>query len=274
MTDDQQRGSEPELEIRLETSTQAPLNVRSSEATPPRSEQPLITRLRAQERDAAQPQGLELARLWAELCAGTWRFRDTFSTEERYFAVLERVAVARPLRARHLNVFERVLLGQTPKSIAIDQRVAISTVAGATQSCLRRLGLRGRLSNATLILPMAASAARRPQCARMRGRLTRVDPDSDQHWVVSVRRPDLDFPVRLSMAEVSVVRQLVAGRSHAQISGQRATSPRTVANQLATAFRKFGVSGRGAIVQQLIAHSLAYPPSAAGAANTQASQRA
>lgn len=262
---DQERGSEPEIEIRLEISRAggAPLNVCSTQSMVPRVER-RIARPVALERDAAERQSVELSRLWPELCAGMWRFQDTFSTEDRYFAVLERASVVRALRPRHLHVFERVLLGQTPKSIAIDLRVAISTVAGATQACLRRLGLRGRLANTTLILPMAACAARRQQCAAMRGRLTRVDPDDDRYWILSVRRPDLAFPVRLSSAEVSVVRQLVAGRSHAQISGQRATSRRTVANQLATAFRKFGVSGRGAVVQQLIAHSLECPAAAGG----------
>jgi DNA-binding CsgD family transcriptional regulator len=81
--------------------------------------------------------------------------------------------------------------------------------------------------------------------------------DGKSYWVVSVQRPDLSFPVPLSRAEAAVVQGLVAGRSHAQISGLRATSRRTVANQLATAFRKFGVSGRGAVVHQLIQHSLA-----------------
>jgi DNA-binding CsgD family transcriptional regulator len=87
---------------------------------------------------------------------------------------------------------------------------------------------------------------------------------------VSVLRPDLSFPVPLSRAEAAVVRELVAGRSHAQISDSRATSPRTVANQLATVFKKFGVSGRGAIVHQLIQHSLERQRGASGAAELRA----
>jgi DNA-binding CsgD family transcriptional regulator len=80
-----------------------------------------------------------------------------------------------------------------------------------------------------------------------------------------VGRPDLDFPVPLSDAEAAVVRELIAGRTHAEISDRRATSPRTVANQLATVFRKFGVSGRLAVVQQLVARSFEYPCGAADA---------
>jgi DNA-binding NarL/FixJ family response regulator len=49
---------------------------------------------------------------------------------------------------------------------------------------------------------------------------------------------------------------LLEGSSHAQISSERGTSARTVANQLATAFRKLGVSGRGQLVDRLIHHTM------------------
>jgi DNA-binding NarL/FixJ family response regulator len=74
--------------------------------------------------------------------------------------------------------------------------------------------------------------------------------------VVSAPRPDLRLPARLSNAELSVVRRLLEGSSHAQISSERGTSARTVANQLATAFRKLGVSGRGQLVDRLIHHTM------------------
>jgi DNA-binding NarL/FixJ family response regulator len=249
--------SELPFEIRLETTRalDAPLNGRSSAGEPSPSSNE-AARVRCVDRDSVQPQAFELSRLWFELCAGSWRFRDTFATDKRYFAVVERVSSSRPLRARQLNVLERVLLGQIPKAVACEMHLAISTVAAAMQTCLKRMGLSCRLSHAPVLLTMAVCAARRAQRRPMLGRLTRLDPDDDQLWVVSVRRPDLDFPVRLSDAEEAVLRQLLAGHSHAQISDERATSPRTVANQLATAFRKFGVSGRGAVVQQVIAHSL------------------
>jgi DNA-binding NarL/FixJ family response regulator len=255
---DQERASEPPFEIRLETprALEAPLNGRASHGEPSVSSAEAATRLRCVDRDALQPQAFELSRLWFELCAGSFRFRDTFATDQRYFALIERVSKPRPLRARQLNILERVLLGQIPKVVAIEMNLAISTVAAAMQTCLKKMGLSCRLSLAPVLLTMAVCAARRAQRRPMLGRLARVDADNDQLWVVSVRRPDLDFPVRLSDAEEAVLRQLLAGHSHAQISGERATSPRTVANQLATAFRKFGVSGRCAVVQQVIAHSL------------------
>ncbi len=73
--------------------------------------------------------------------------------------------------------------------------------------------------------------------------------------MISALRPDLKFPVALSLAEAAVLRSLLAGNTYAQISGARAVSPRTVANQLATAFKKLGVSGRRATIEYLIRQS-------------------
>ncbi|HKO51097.1 MAG TPA: LuxR C-terminal-related transcriptional regulator [Polyangiaceae bacterium] len=217
-------------------------------------------RLLAAERDAALSQNFDLTRLWLELCRGTWRFRDTFPTENRYIALIEEPSVRfpQPLKACKLSVLKRVLLGEAPKAVAIELRMGLSSVAAAIQDCLLGMGIPGRLSQASVLLTMAAYAAHCPESSPTLGRLTRVEIDGEGYWVVSVVRPDLSFPVSLSHAEAAVVRELVAGRSHAQISSLRSTSPRTVANQLATVFRKLGVSGRGAVVHRLIQHSLAH----------------
>ncbi|HEX3853548.1 MAG TPA: LuxR C-terminal-related transcriptional regulator [Polyangiaceae bacterium] len=157
--------------------------------------------------------------------------------------------------SRNQEILTRVLLGQVPKAVALDMTVAISTVATGMQKRLQGMGLRCRASNPPVLLVMTARAAVRQGSAPTLGRLTRVEAEQDKYWLVSVRRPDIQFPVPLSEAEAAVVRQLVSGHTHAEICEYRATSPRTVANQLASAFKKLGVSGRGAIVQRLITHS-------------------
>jgi DNA-binding CsgD family transcriptional regulator len=217
-------------------------------------------RLLAAERDAALSQSFDLSRLWLELCRGSWRFRDSFHTDNRYIALIEEPSVRfpQPLKACKLGVLKRVLLGEAPKAVAIDLRMGLSSVAAAIQDCLLSMGIPGRLSQASVLLTMAACAAHQPQRSPTLGRLSRVEVNGEAYWSVSVVRPDLSFPVPLSHAEAAVVRELVAGRSHAQISNLRATSPRTVAHQLATVFRKLGVSGRGAVVHRLIQHSLSH----------------
>ncbi len=204
--------------------------------------------------EGVQPQTFDLRELWHNVCAGTWQFRDIFSSTQRHFAVIERVAVGKQSRVHHRNleILTRVLLGQVPKAAAQDMGVAISTVATGMHECLRSMGLPHRASSPPVLLMMAARAAARTDLTL--GRLSRIKAQDEKHWLVSVERPDLELPVPLSEAEASVVRQLVSGRTHAEISDHRATSPRTVANQLASAFKKFGVSGRGAILQRLITH--------------------
>jgi DNA-binding CsgD family transcriptional regulator len=56
----------------------------------------------------------------------------------------------------------------------------------------------------------------------------------------------------LTAAEAAVAREAVAGRSNAEIARRRGSSPRTVANQLASAYRKLGVVSRAELAARLI----------------------
>src|SRR6478735_4113939 len=239
------------------TDTNAHLNGRSRAAAASAQNALAVFRLLAAERDAALSQSFDLSRLWLELCRGTWRFRDTFPTDNRYIALIEEPSVRfpQPLKACKLGVLKRVLLGEAPKAVAIELRMGLSSVAAAIQDCLLGMGIPGRLSQASVLLTMAACAAHRPQSSPTLGRLSRIEFNGEGFWVVSVVRPDLQFPVPLSEAEAAVVRELLAGRSHAQISNLRATSRRTVANQLAAVFRKLGVSARAAGAHRVIRHN-------------------
>ncbi|HMR05656.1 MAG TPA: helix-turn-helix transcriptional regulator [Polyangiaceae bacterium] len=72
--------------------------------------------------------------------------------------------------------------------------------------------------------------------------------------LVAISFPAADATVldSLSSAEKEVVGLALANHSNAQIAEARGTSMRTVANQLASAFRKLGVSGRGELVALLV----------------------
>lgn len=212
-------------------------------------------RVRAVEADAKVARAFNLGELWRQLSCGAWSFRDTFSTDDRHFALIERAALPRPLDARKLQLLESVLLGKAPKAIAIDRQRCLSSITTAVQECVRSMGLNVRVSQASALLTMAARALLEPESSPQSGRLSELTLDDEALLVVSALRPDLWLPVRLSLAETAVLRRLMAGDSHAEISGARATSPRTVANQLATAFRKLGVSGRRATLERLLQHS-------------------
>jgi DNA-binding CsgD family transcriptional regulator len=70
--------------------------------------------------------------------------------------------------------------------------------------------------------------------------------------VIVLSAPSLRLPAQLSPAERAVVRAVVAGRSNAEIAAARATSSKTVANQLYAIYRKLGVETREQLVAKLV----------------------
>ena len=94
----------------------------------------------------------------------------------------------------------------------------------------------------------------------------RFQSDGKEHWVDTAERPDRTLPKQLMCAEAEVIRSLVEGNTHEQIAVLRSASPRTVANQLASAFRKMGVSGRAALLSKLIRKVASVTPIARGEA--------
>jgi DNA-binding NarL/FixJ family response regulator len=71
--------------------------------------------------------------------------------------------------------------------------------------------------------------------------------------VVSLPRPDGGLRAELlSATERSVARDVVAGLSNAAIARKRARSARTVANQIASIYRKLGVSSRAELTARLL----------------------
>lgn len=204
--------------------------------------------------DSGSVQIFELADLWRHLCDGSWQVRDTFSTDERHLAIMQ-VSPGLPpppLPEHKLGVLASLLLGTPPKVVAIDSHRSLSTVTTYAQDCLRVMGFEGGESRSTVLLAMSARASLRPDSGPGQGRFAELAAGDEGCFVVSALRPDLRFPVKLSSAEAAVLRSLLAGHTYAQISGARATSTRTVANQLTTAFKKLGVSGRRATIDFLL----------------------
>lgn len=199
-------------------------------------------------------QPLDLARLWDAVCAGTWKFQEVFDSDLRCYAVLDAVEPAhiQPLPPRSRTILGRLLLGESHKVVAFELRVTPSTVATSAQTGLQTMGLKCYGSRAPMLLGMAACAALYPRRAPIYARSARVNTGERECLLVSMARPDLQFPVQLSPAEAAVLRQLVSGATHADIARSRAVSCRTIANQLANSFRKLGVSGRAALTAQLI----------------------
>jgi DNA-binding NarL/FixJ family response regulator len=69
--------------------------------------------------------------------------------------------------------------------------------------------------------------------------------------VVSIPRPDPETFDTLTSAEVEVARGVLGGLTNSQIAERRGVSDRTVANQLASIYRKLGVNSRAEFVAAL-----------------------
>lgn len=63
-------------------------------------------------------------------------------------------------------------------------------------------------------------------------------------WVMSYELPEWELPAALTATERAVVLASLGGATQRQIATSRGVSPRTVANQLAAAYGKLGVSSR------------------------------
>jgi DNA-binding CsgD family transcriptional regulator len=79
-------------------------------------------------------------------------------------------------------------------------------------------------------------------------RAARFQLDGDELAVLSYPLSSVALPECLSAAERDVALRVIAGKSNAQIAAARGTAVRTVANQIASLFKKLGVGSRREII--------------------------
>ena len=201
---------------------------------------------------ASVPARFELGELWAELVCGRLGVLDHFFSAERSYLILSwkvSSAVSRP-PIRHFHFLEQMLMGVPQKALGIDERVAVSTVAVACRQCLRFVGMECLPSKAPPLLSALVHASS--------GNALSVMPEvfemEHPRRLISVTAPRLESSCaeRLSPAEYDVLRQVVEGKSHAEIAQARAVSERTIANQLASVCLALRVSGRLHLINRLL----------------------
>jgi DNA-binding NarL/FixJ family response regulator len=200
--------------------------------------------------DAARRAPTDLAVVWRRLVDGTEVVLEGYFTESDCALVLAPRDGSRPPQGWQVAVLGAVLRGTAQKRVAIELNVAPSTVAFNARLALERLGVCSRPSRVHPLLMLAASAA---ACGAADVPAVEAAElhEGQRLRVILVPRPDLALRGRLPKAEQEVVQQLVEGRSYAEISQERGTSLRTIANQVAGAFRRLGVSGRNELLQRL-----------------------
>ncbi len=191
--------------------------------------------------------GGALGVLYSGLLSGRFVILESSVTEDVASLSLRAVrpplpAFSRPPAAR---VFDSVIRGELQKVVAIDARVSASSVAGMLRQVVLNMGLTCNFSRVPLALPLLAHAVKCPR---------RVDTQIEASggstpYIIHFKRPDRAFLERLTRCEYEVTRQYFEGYSYRQISKSRATSVRTIANQMSSTFKRLGASGRFGLLE-------------------------
>jgi DNA-binding CsgD family transcriptional regulator len=80
---------------------------------------------------------------------------------------------------------------------------------------------------------------------------TRTVIGDEEVLVLSFPLAPIELPPTLTAAEKAVVGDVARGATNAEIAKARGRSTRTIANQLASVYRKLGVSGRAELSARL-----------------------
>jgi DNA-binding NarL/FixJ family response regulator len=203
---------------------------------------------------AAVPFSLQECRaLWNALLSGQCQVAAEFCEKRGNFLVLRWTASQLPRRfsARAHDILERTLLGQEQKVVSSELGVSCSTVTSTLKHILDSLGFCCLPSKVPLLLVMLANAAR-GHGSFENGCSARFVHAGRVYQVLCAPIPERRLPTILSRAESDVIRMRLEGRSHAEIAASRRTSRRTVANQLATASQRLGISGRLELMKLVI----------------------
>jgi DNA-binding NarL/FixJ family response regulator len=196
-----------------------------------------------------EPRSVDCRRVWERLLAGASTLLECATTEaEVSLTVADRSEPGAVVSGRRQQMLNGVLLGKSSKQLAIELAVAPSTVAAEVRFGLEALGVCASASRIPLALSLLVHAAHYPAVNRFVGRAgcTRFGT----HCLV-YRAPLAPLEHKLSPAVSAVVYQLALGLTHEEIAARRRTSRRTIANQLAQAFKILGVSGRAGVLSYL-----------------------
>jgi DNA-binding CsgD family transcriptional regulator len=182
---------------------------------------------------------------WRSLRTGILRVKCTFSTPERHYVLLSVRASVSSLETTPTStpILENWLRGIPQKVLSLELGLPASCVTSRLKRGLSSLGLDCQPSQVPLVVGLlaAASTGRAPLVDARIGALTL---DGERYLVLGVARPETMLAQQLPPAEYQTLCLLTEGHSYARIATNRKVAGRTVANQVASVFRRLGVSGR------------------------------
>lgn len=186
---------------------------------------------------------LALRELWLGLASGSLEILNHFVTQQRcYLVVRQGEARSRTaVQTRGIALLQRVYKVGCQKVAAYDLNMSPSNAAELGRQGLLAMGLRCRIQETPFILVAAANAGSATDGMARSSALCRDQPSLQ---VLSIARPDEPLARVLPPAVCAVTRALVAGQTRSLIARVRARSERTVANQLASAFKQLSAFSR------------------------------
>jgi DNA-binding NarL/FixJ family response regulator len=208
--------------------------------TPPREGLRRAVRGHAEQAEAEPRPTARTAVLWPELVAGRWSLVDGFTAPGGRYLVAHRnpdgAEALRALTPREQRVLELALAGRSGKWTAFELALSESAVARTLRTALRKLGAAD-----TAVLAGLHTAT----FSDLAGAAAGVD------LAIARLTSAADTVAGLSIAERAVVTGILGGKRITAIAHERGTSPRTVAHQIASVYRKLGASSRRELVALL-----------------------
>jgi len=193
--------------------------------------------------------GGALGTLYQGLLGGRFVVVESSVTDELASLTLRRATGPLTLLPRVASQgFDAVIRGELQKVWAIDSGLSPSSVATLLRQVMLNMNLSESFTRVPLALPLLAHAVTRPDlvAAYVEG-----NPEHAS-YVIRLKRPENVFLQRLTRCEYEVTRRYLEGRSYLQISSARSTSVRTIANQMSSAFKKLGASGRFGVLERAV----------------------
>ena len=176
--------------------------------------------------------------LWRELVCGRWSLVDDYEEAGgRYLLAVRNDAYSdtvslSPVEARAI---ELSVLGRSPKELADELHISLSRTYAMRQSALEKLSVRS-------LGEVIGLARRLPGSV-----LSRIPLGEEALLALKVPAAARDLSA-LTLAERDVVRDLAQGVAQREIARRRGSSPRTIANQVRSIYRKLRVSDRNDLV--------------------------
>ncbi|MEO7112689.1 MAG: helix-turn-helix transcriptional regulator [Polyangiaceae bacterium] len=172
---------------------------------------------------------------WTALVEGRWSLVDHFESDgKRFLFALQNQADApdpRALSRDERPILHLVAMGHSNKLVAYELGLPIGTVATRLASIMRKLGVRSRVQIVDRYTSLRSA------------KFLPVTADADE-WQAAALDAEAPHDNPLTAAEDEVAQLASRGVSNARIAKTRGSSPRTVANLLASAYKKLGISSR------------------------------